>query len=177
MPSDLPGKLDIFGRYRLPVAPHGIGPDGVGDGDSLFSFRRFFRRREPVFNGRKLCAQHADQLPILVVGGDGAARHGQHVAFGHHRIDAGMEGGRELCNPDDQFVLGRAGTRRQRHDYPDNQHRPADHEQSSRVVNPDSKDRDYARLVQEPLGEWNVEDFGKHTVKGRANEQRGQKVP
>ena len=107
--ADLPGEDHVGAGHRGAVAPAGVGTDGVGDGDAAFAVCRALGHGAAVLDGGQLGAQHADQPPVLVVGGERAPRHGQHVGLGHHGVDVGMEGRRELGDADDQFVLARRG--------------------------------------------------------------------
>ena len=112
MASDLVGEQHVGGADRRLIAPNRARADGVGDGDTLLAVRQILGHGEPVLDRRQLGAEHADQLPVLVVDRERPARHGQHVGLGQHRIDVGMEGRRELGHADDELVLARGPGRR-----------------------------------------------------------------
>jgi hypothetical protein len=108
MGADLVGEQHVLGRDRGAVAPGGVGPDGVGQGDAVAAVVLLLDLGQPVLEGRHLGAEHADQLPLGVVGGERTLRHAQHVALRGHGIDVGVQGRGKLGDADHQLVLGGA---------------------------------------------------------------------
>jgi hypothetical protein len=69
------------------------------------------RHRRALGDVGQFRAQHADQVPVRVIGREGPPRHGQHIGFGHHRIDVRIEIAWELADADHQLVPRRHGRR------------------------------------------------------------------
>ena len=101
--ADLPGEHHVGAGHRLAVAPPRPGMDLVGDRDALFAVGQRLRHRQAVLDGRQLGAQHADQPPVLVVGGERTPGHGQHVGLGQHGVDQRVEGRGKLGDADAQL--------------------------------------------------------------------------
>ena len=76
---------------QLAVAPVGFGANGVGDGDAALAVGRAFRHRQAVFDCRQLDAQHAPELPVLVVDGQWPPGQAEDIGLGQHGVDVGVE--------------------------------------------------------------------------------------
>ena len=112
--AEFPGEDHVVGGDRGAVAPGGVGMDPVGDGDALAAVFAGLGNGAAVPDGRQLGAEHAGQLPIVVVDRDRPQGHGQDVALGQHRIDQGMERRGELRDADSQLAGRRGRARRHR---------------------------------------------------------------
>lgn len=123
MLADLPGEDHVIGRDRRPIAPFRIRANGKGDGNAFarrprISRRQVFDFRTAIFDRRQFRAEHADELPIRVVGRKRPQRHAEHIGFRQRRVDIGLKGRRKLDHADHQLILGMGGSRRgdrQRH--------------------------------------------------------------
>ncbi len=116
MAADLIGEKHVVGGHRGAVAPGRVRPDRVGERDVIAAVVLLLDHGLAVLERRQLGAEHADQLPLGVVGGERPLGHAQDVALGRHGIDVGVEGRGELGDPDHQLVLGRPRAPRQAED-------------------------------------------------------------
>ena len=113
MAADLVGEQHVVGGHRRAVAPGGVGLDRVGERDAVAAVVLLLDHRLAVLERRQLGAEHADQLPVGVVGGERPLRHAEDVALGRHGIDVRVEGRGELGDPDHQLIPGGARAARQ----------------------------------------------------------------
>jgi hypothetical protein len=101
---DLPGEDHVGAGDRRAVAPGGFGVQLVGDGNALRAAWCRLQLRQAVLQAWHLDAQHADQLPVVVVGGDRTARHAVHVALRHAGLGQQVEGAGKLAEADAQLA-------------------------------------------------------------------------
>ncbi len=105
--ADLPGEDHVLGGDGLAVAPARGGVERHAQRDTFLSLRQVFQLGAPVLEGRNLGAHQAGELPILVVGHHRPPRHAQDVGLGHHGVDHGVEGRRELRDADGELLVRR----------------------------------------------------------------------
>ena len=101
----------VLGRHRHAVAPGRVGPQPVGQAHAVLAAGQLELLREPVLEARQLHAQHADEMPVRVIGGERPLHHRQHIALRRHRIDRGVER-RWILGDADRKLVGRARGRR-----------------------------------------------------------------
>ena len=116
MAADFVSKLYVGRGHRYAVRPGGVGTDREGDVDALFAVRQIDRYRHPVLDRRQLGAQQTDELPVGVVDRERPQCHAEHIIFGRHDIDVGVERCRELNDPDRQPIAFRGRRRADRAD-------------------------------------------------------------
>ncbi len=104
VPADLPGEEHVLRRDRDAVAPGRLGLERIGERHADLAVGCRLTDGALVLQGRQLGAEHADEVPTLVVDRERPLRHAQHIGLGRHRIDVGVEVARELGDADDELV-------------------------------------------------------------------------